>query len=154
MPKQGDLRGPANSVAFLVARVGFDSARKLRERLAPYGIEPRQFALLNQVAIREGLSQQAIADAIGIPKSRMVALVDDLEQRGLVERRRSDRRTHALHLTAEGNRLLDKTRQAAIEHDNELSDPLTADERRELVRLLRKLAAREDLPEGVHPALR
>lgn len=154
MPDQGDLRGPANSVAFLVARVGFDSARKLRERLAPFGIEPRQFALLNMVAMREGLSQQAIADAIGIPKSRMVALVDDLEKRGLVERRRSDRRTHALHVTAEGKRLLEKSRRAAIEHDSELSEPLTAGERRELVRLLRKLAARGEPPEWVHPALR
>ena len=145
--------GPAASVSFLLARVGFESARRLKERLAPYGLEPRQFALLNLVAIREGSSQQAIADAIGIPKSRMVALVDDLERRGAVERRPSDRRTHALHLTDEGRNLLQATRRLARAHDAQLTQPLTADEREQLVELLTKLAAEHDVPAGVHPAL-
>lgn len=145
--------GPAGSVSFLIARLGFESARRLKQRLEPFGIGPRDFALLNQVALREGASQQAIADSIGIPKSRMVALVDGLEERGLVERRRSDRRTHALYLTAAGRTLLDRTRRAAQEHDDELSEPLTTTERERLVELLGKLADRGSAPPGVHPGL-
>ena len=140
------MRGPASSVSFLLARVGFESARRLKARLEPFDIEPRHFALLNQVALRDGQSQQAIADAIGIPKSRMVALVDDLERRGLVERRRSDRRTHALHLTGAGRDLLRRTRRVAREHDADLSAPLSAAERERLVELLGKIAAAQDAP--------
>ena len=133
--------GAARSLSFLLARVGFDSARRLRERLAPYGVDPRQFALLHAVALQEGRSQQAIADSIGVPKSGMVAIVDDLERRGLVERRRTDRRTHALHLTRQGSDLLRRTARTAAEHDDELAEPLSAAERRQLVALLSKLAS-------------
>jgi DNA-binding MarR family transcriptional regulator len=134
--------GAERSMSFLLARVGFESARRLRERLAPFGIDPRAFALMHEVALKGGRSQQALADAIGIPKSAMVALVDDLESRGLIERRRSDRRTHALHLTRAGADLLQRTGSAALEHDDELAAPLTAREREQLVALLGKLAAR------------
>ena len=145
--------GPANSVAFLIARVGFGSARGLRERLEPFGIDPRQFAMLNQLALAEGQSQQAIADGIGIPKSRMVAIVDDLQERGLVERRQGDRRTHALHLTDAGRDLLRRTRRAARDHDAELTKPLSEAERAELVALLQRLAAEQELPLGIPPGL-
>jgi DNA-binding MarR family transcriptional regulator len=134
------VRGPAKSVSFLIARIGFESGRRLKERLEPFGIEPRQFALLNQVELREGMSQQAIADSIGIPKSRMVAIVDALEKRDLVERRRGDRRTHAIYLTDRGNELLRQTRRAAMEHDADLTGGLSTKEREQLVTLLRKLA--------------
>lgn len=134
------MRGPRDSVAFMLARAGFRSVRGLRERLEPFGIDPRQFALLNQIAIREGVTQQAIADAIWIPKSRMVALVDDLERRGLVERRASDRRAYALHLTDAGRALLRETRRAAVEHDAALTEGLSEEERETLLALLTKLA--------------
>jgi DNA-binding MarR family transcriptional regulator len=131
--------GAERSLSFLLARAGFESARRLRERLAPYGIEPRHFALLHELALEEGRSQQALADGIGIPKSGMVQLVDDLEERGLVERRRSDRRTHALHLTRAGGDFLRSTAPVALAHDGELSAPLSAAERKRLVALLAKL---------------
>ena len=129
-------------MSFLLARVGFESARRLRERLAPFGIDPRAFALMHEVALGQGRSQQAVADAIGIPKSAMVGLVDDLESRGLVERRRGDRRTHALHLTRAGADLLRRSGRTAVEHDDELAAALTSAERDQLVALLGKLAAR------------
>ena len=138
-----DRTGAERSVSFLLARVGFESARRLRERLAPYGVDPRQFALLHAVALVQGRSQQALAESIGVPKSGMVAIVDDLEERGLLERRRSDRRTHALHLTRAGSDLLRRTARTAAEHDEELAAPLSVAERRQLVALLAKLAARE-----------
>ncbi len=131
--------GAERSLSFLLARAGFESARRLRERLAPYGVEPRHFALLHELALEEGRSQQALADAIGIPKSGMVQLVDELEGRGLLERRRSDRRTHALHLTKAGADFLQSTAAVALEHDADLAAPLSDAERRRLVALLAKL---------------
>ena len=136
-----DRTDSQRSLSFLLARVGFESARRLKERLDPLGIEPRHLAVLNQVWLREGQSQQAIADLLGIPKSGMVALVDELEARGLLERRRSDRRTHAIHLTRAGGSLLKRAGAAALEHDAELAAPLSATERRQLVALLAKLVA-------------
>lgn len=131
--------GAERSLSFLLARAGFESARRLRERLAPLGVEPRQFALLHELALEEGRSQQALADAIGVPKSGMVQIVDELEGRGLVVRRRSDRRTHAVHLTAAGADFLRSTAAVALEHDADLAAPLSGAERKRLVALLAKL---------------
>ena len=57
------------------------------EALEPVGIDPREFLLMRFVAASEGQSQQALAERLGVPASRMVALVDRLEEAGLVERR-------------------------------------------------------------------
>jgi DNA-binding MarR family transcriptional regulator len=85
----------------------------------------------------------------------MVAVVDHLEERGLVERRPnpSDRRARALYVTAEGKRVLGEAMQVAIEHETRLGKSLTPDERRQLVALLQKLAAEMNLLSGVHPGL-
>ena len=74
------------------------------EALEPVGIDPREFLLMRFVAASEGQSQQALAERLGVPASRMVALVDHLEDAGLVERRPNpeDRRIRGLHLTRKG----------------------------------------------------
>jgi DNA-binding MarR family transcriptional regulator len=145
---------PVMPAAFLLAKVGFDVASHFHAGLDAIGLEPRQFAVMNYVALGEGQSQQALGEALRIPASRMVAVVDDLEERGLVERRRNpdDRRAHALHLTPEGRRLLDEGRRVARENDERICAPLEPEERDQLVRLLRRLAADQDVPIGVHPA--
>jgi DNA-binding MarR family transcriptional regulator len=81
-----------------------------------------------------------------IDPSSMVALIDELEERGLAERRQhsSDRRKHAVHLTAKGKRTLGRARGAAVAYAEELLAPLDATERETLRRLLRKLAGVED----------
>src|SRR5689334_22960904 len=93
-------RAPS-SLAFLLSQVGIHASRRFAERLAAIDLQPPLFRVLNLVDAAEGPSQQAIAEAIKAPPSRMVAIVDELEQRGLIERRpkRDDRRVHALYLT-------------------------------------------------------
>jgi hypothetical protein len=83
----------------------------------------------------------------------MVALVDELERGGLLERRPSpaDRRAHALHLTGDGRRLLDRLMQVSAEHEAQLCAGLTDSERRQLNALLSRVAAEQGLPTGVHP---
>jgi DNA-binding MarR family transcriptional regulator len=81
----------------LLVQLGFLAARRFGELLAPLGLEQRQAGLLIALAAHEGTSQQALAELMGLNATRMVFLVDELEQLGLVERRRNpaDRRTSA-----------------------------------------------------------
>ncbi|HEX8917852.1 MAG TPA: MarR family transcriptional regulator [Chloroflexota bacterium] len=141
--QQTDRR--VEGVAFLLVQLGFRAARRFGERLAPLGLEQRHAGLLRAVAIHEGQSQQDLGDALGIPKSRMVWLVDDLEQRGLVERQRnaSDRRAYALHLTPDGRRRVAEVRTIIQEHEREITAGLQPAERKALAELLRKIAAHQ-----------
>jgi DNA-binding MarR family transcriptional regulator len=146
--------GLAGSATYLLSKVGFEASQRFRSLLEPLGLEPRQFALLRHVSTSEGQTQQALGDALGIPKSRMVALVDDLEERGLVERRLrpDDRRARALHVTPEGARCLSEAMEVAIAHEGFVRERLSPAEHRQLVALLQRLSAAEDLE--VHPGLR
>jgi DNA-binding MarR family transcriptional regulator len=109
--------------------------------------------LLRHLANDEGGSQQALGEALRIPPSRMVALVDGLEQRGLLERRRdpNDRRVRTLHLTPDGRRLLGEIMEVSLEHERQLCTGLQPAERERLITLLNRLAAEQGLAEGVHP---
>lgn len=103
----------------------------------------------------EGQSQQAIGEAIGAPASRMVALVDELERRGLVERRPhpSDRRIRTLYLTGDGRRLLTRGRKIASEHEEDLMRGMSQPDRERLAALLQKLVEQQGIGGGVHPGL-
>ena len=145
----------ARSAAFLLTQLGTLAHLRLAERLRPLGLHPRHLGMLGHLATAEGSSQQALADALGVHRSAMVALVDDLEARGLAERRRdpADRRAYTLHLTREGRRQFAELREIADRQETELLAGLDPGERRELVELLRRLAASQGLPPGVHPRL-
>ena len=145
----------AGSVGFLLSKLGHHSAARFAATLQPFGINPGHMALLRYVEHTEGQSQQALAGALELQPSRMVAFVDELEERGLVERRRNpaDRRAHALHLTAEGRKLLADVKEVADDYERQLCRDLTEKERDQLLVLLRKVAAGQGMPIGVHPGL-
>ena len=147
--------GPYQSVGFTISTAGYAIARRFREILAPLDLEPREFALLRAVSVAEGLSQQAISEQLQIPASRMVAFVDALAARGLLERRQNqgDRRAHALHLTEEGHSLLRQAFALAVAHERDICADLSASEREQLLGLLRRVVERLGLPQGVHSAL-
>ena len=111
--------------------------------------------MLSHLAASEGQSQQALSNALGIHRSAVVSLVDDLEQRGLAERRRDpfDRRAYTLYLTPEGRALLAEAQSVAEEHEAELLTALNASERSQLISLLRRVAESQGLTAGVHPNL-
>lgn len=133
----------------LLVQLGFLTARRFGELLAPLGLEQRQAGLLMALAAREGTSQQALGELMGLNATRMVFLVDELEQRGLVERRRNpaDRRSHALYLTGRGRDTLRQAQQVVAAHERSLGASLTEAEYGQLVGLLRKVAAEQ----GVSP---
>jgi DNA-binding MarR family transcriptional regulator len=152
---------PIRSVGFTISTTGYAIAARFREALAPFGLEPREFALLRSVAASEGDSQQAIGERMSIAPSRMVAFVDSLERRGLLERRQNpaDRRARALFLTDEGRELLGRAFRAAGEYERVLSQDLTGAEREQLLELLARVGAHvgiaRDLDDAAaHSALR
>jgi DNA-binding MarR family transcriptional regulator len=148
-------RGLSRRVGFLLAQLGTHAHRQFAERLARLGLHPRHFGMLSHLAASEGQSQQALSIALGIHRSAVVALVDDLEQRGLAERRRDpfDRRAYTLYLTPAGHDLLADLERVAEEHEAELLTALDAAERSQLISLLQQVAGSQGLAAGVHPNL-
>jgi len=143
------------SVAFAVSALGFQVGRQLAEGLRPLGIEPRHFGLLRALAISEGQTQRALGQTLNLHPNRMVALVDDLENLGLLERRRhpADRRAHALALTPTGRGVLQQAFEVAVSVENALCAGLEHAERTELLGLLGKLRHQDPTRPGVHPGL-
>jgi DNA-binding MarR family transcriptional regulator len=129
-------------VGLLLSKLGFCATDRLAERLAPLGLRARHFELLSQLADADGATQQQLADAMGLHRNQMVKLVDELEDRQLVERHRhpDDRRAHALVLTDRACVLLTEAQRAADAHDADLTAALDSAEQRELTRLLRRVA--------------
>ena len=146
-------RDPDGSLAFLLVQLGMHGARRFGERLQPLGLEQRQAGMLVRLAANEGQSQQAIAAMLGVNATRMVFLVDELEKLGLVERRRNpeDRRSHALYLTDPGRAALAQVQAVAAEHEQQMSAGLTGEQRRQLIALLRQVAAAQSLRPGSLP---
>jgi len=149
-----DSAAPFRSIGFRVSSTGYAVARGFRDLLAPLGLEPREFALLRAVSFAEGHSQQAIGERLKIPPSRMVAFVDALEERGLLERRqnRHDRRARELYLTANGRDLLDRAFAVAVGHERNLCADLSGEEREQLLSLLQRVGDRLGVPADVHAA--
>lgn len=146
---------PPRSVGFLISQLGFFSSRAFMDALEPAGIDPREFLLMRFVAASEGQSQQALAERLAVPASRMVALVDGLEEAGLIERRPDpeDRRVRGLHLTRKGRNVLERAGKIAIDYETRLCAGINREEREQLIDLLQKLQASQTDLGGVHPGL-
>jgi DNA-binding MarR family transcriptional regulator len=139
--------------AFLLAQLGSHAAAMFAQRLGPLGLTPAHAGSLRMIAAAEGSSQQDVAGKLGMFPSRLVALVDELEQRGLVERvaNAADRRTYALQLTQRGKDALGDIARVGRAHEDALLAALTPDERHTLASLLQRVADDQGLRPGVHP---
>lgn len=151
-----DPTPPFRSVAFLLSSLGYAVSRRFHEILRPLELEPGEFALLRAVSASDGAPQNALAERLRISPSWMVAVVDDLERRELLERRphERDRRVRTLHLTAAGTKLLRKAERSAQQFDGRVIEPLNETELEQLLELLQRVAAGLDLQPGAHAALR
>ena len=109
--------------------------------------------MLTRLAANEGKSQQAIGELIGLNPTQMVFLVDELEERGWVERRRNpaDRRSYALLLTDAGRDMLAKVQAAGRAHQQRLGAALSPREREQLTSLLRRIADEQGITEQSLP---
>jgi DNA-binding MarR family transcriptional regulator len=142
-------------LGYFLSTLGYRSHAIWAERLVPLGLDSRQAAMLLHVAGAEGRSQQALAQAMKIPPSRVVTLVDALERRLLLRRHAdpSDRRVRTLHLTEEGRAMVRRLAAVSAEHEEELSAGLDPGEREQLVALLAKVASGLELSLTVHAGM-
>jgi DNA-binding MarR family transcriptional regulator len=146
-------RPAGDSPAFLLAQVGAHAAMQFGKRLEQLTLTRPHAGILRILQGQPGMTQQALADVLGMVPSRLVALIDELEDRGLVERRDNaeDRRRHALHLTEAGRASLEAIGRVALEHEQALLAVLSADEQRQLAALLQRVADQQGLTRQVHP---
>ena len=147
---------PSAGLAFLLSQVGAHSAAKFAERLEPLGFKPYHAGILRAIRQGDGLSQQALGEKLGMFPSRLVVVLDELEERGLVERRDSptDRRSYALHLTEAGRDVLEQIGRIGREHQDALCAALDKSEQAQLTELLTRIAAQQRLTPGIHPGYR
>ncbi|NUP12245.1 MAG: MarR family transcriptional regulator [Polyangiaceae bacterium] len=126
---------------------------KFGERMASLDLTPPHAGILRAILASEGTSQKALAETLGIVPSRLVELLDELDRRGLVERRNDedDRRVYALHLTKKGASALESIGRVGRDHEESLLAALTPAERETLTTLLARVAEHQGLHPGVHP---
>jgi DNA-binding MarR family transcriptional regulator len=105
------------------------------------GVTPGQFGVLTLIGSNPGASQSTIAKAIGVERSTMVAVIDTLQERGLVDRRVSetDKRSYALRLTEDGAALTTRLRKRVRTHERRIASALSGEEKATLIELLRRI---------------
>jgi DNA-binding MarR family transcriptional regulator len=132
----------ASAPGFLLSWNGQRIAAKFAAALEPLGLRPHHFGVMTLIETHPGSAQQELVTRSLIDPSSMVAVIDELEQAGLAERRQhpDDRRKRAVHLTPRGRRTLQRARNVALQTAREVFAPLDEDERETLRVLLRKLA--------------
>jgi MarR family transcriptional regulator, lower aerobic nicotinate degradation pathway regulator len=130
----------------LLKRLGFNAKQHSFEEYEKAGLSPYHHAIL--AVLDEGIpeTQAAIADSLGYDRGTLVGLLDELEEKGLVERKRDpdDRRRHLVRLTSDGKRALTKLRTLAERLEDEFLAPLDAEQREQLHTLLLVLAGRHE----------
>jgi DNA-binding MarR family transcriptional regulator len=150
-------RLPAELVScgtFLLKRLGFLVKEKTIQAFEDTGLTPYHHAVLALLEEEPPETQAMIADALGYDRSHLVGMLDELEERGLIERRRdpADRRRHLVSLTPEGKRASTRLRAVVKQVDEEFFAPLDAEQRKTLKSLLQELASYHDVRFSKPPA--
>jgi DNA-binding MarR family transcriptional regulator len=138
---------------FLLSQLGAHAAARFAERLMVLELSPADAGILRLLRTAAGISQQELSSRLQIHPSRLVAILDNLERRQLVERKPNpdDRRLYSLHLTKEGGEMLQRIGKVAREHQDELLSVLSGEERAKLTEMLQRVADEQGLTRGVHP---
>jgi len=144
------LAGPpkalVSSAPHLMKRLAMLQKDRAMEAFEETGLNPYHFAVLTLLEEEPPETQAMIADALGYDRSHLVGVLDELEERGLVERKRDpvDRRRHLVTLTPDGKRSATKLRVIVKRLEDEFLAPLDDEERKTLHRLLLRLACYHD----------
>jgi DNA-binding MarR family transcriptional regulator len=139
--------------ACLITQLSAYVQEQLTERLAPLGIQPRHFGLLSLLAEQDGQNQHQLSEPLGVHRNVMVGLVDEMEERGLVARRRhpADRRAHAVHLLLAGRVLHAKAEVLVSDFEAKLG--LDAASAETFTLLLKRVCEHAGLHHSAHPGL-
>jgi len=129
-----------NLLGYPLRRAQLAFFRDFERAVGDLGISPGRVGVLVLVNGNPGITQSRLAEAVGLDRSTMVPVLDGLERRGLIERRRGeDRRTNGLSLTLSGRRLLGRVKRRIAAHERRMVSGITQRERVQLVALLARL---------------
>ncbi|NVK20004.1 MAG: MarR family transcriptional regulator [Methylocystaceae bacterium] len=140
--KQNTNVGPLNDLmTYHLRRAQVCAFNNFTEAMTETQVTPGQFGVLTLIASNKGISQSAVARALGVERSTMVAVIDGLQNRGLVVRKPSptDRRSNALELSDKGQEIYERGLELAKNGDRKTASALSDEEAVQLVTLLRKL---------------
>jgi DNA-binding MarR family transcriptional regulator len=131
----------ADQLGYLLGRAHLEHRAIAERGLAPLDLSGKGFGALILLVQEGPLSQQRLGQRQGVDRTTMIAVVDELESVGFVDRRRDprDRRAYALQATAKGRRVLQRAAEATERAEDEFLAPLPEADRQRLKRLLRAL---------------
>ena len=131
-----------SSALFLLKRLGMTAKERSFAAYSEAGLHPYHHAILAVLDEGSLATQGAIADTLGYDKGQLVGLLDELENAGLIERRRdpTDRRRQLVQMTTSGRKTLERLRSLSSRLENEFLAALNNDEREQLHTLLLQLA--------------
>jgi DNA-binding MarR family transcriptional regulator len=141
-PGDGPLPALADRFGYLLKHAQLRLAELTGSALAPLRISGRECAVLIAIDDRTPQSQQEVARRMGVDRTTMVALVDDLENKGLVERRQDpdDRRKNVVVLTTLGRTTLRRATAATGDAERRFLGSLSDDESAALKKALQAIA--------------
>ncbi len=145
VPATAELGLLRDDLGYLLRRAQLAVFADFGEKLAELQLRPGQFAVLIAIDHNPGVTQSDVCQLLGIQRPNFVAVIDDLEARGLARRTSSaaDRRSNSLLLTAAGKRLLQRAVDLQREHESRLARRLGPGGRQTLLELLSRLANAE-----------
>src|SRR6476469_4212957 len=122
----------------LMIKLGRIAMHRFTEALAPFGIRPRHVAALIELRDRGELTQQSLCGQLHLAPTNLVAILNELEQRGYAIRRRApeDRRRHLVEVSKKGIALIEKVSEVMDGVEDDLLDGFEPAERRQLETLL------------------
>lgn len=142
-PPAGEpLPALAGRLGYLLKHAQLRLSELTAAAMAPFGITGRQCAVLIAIDSQAPLSQQEAARRLGVDRTTMVALIDELEGKQLVQRRQdpADRRKNVVALTPAGRGTLRKAGKASDEAERRFLAPLTGDQAAQVREALRRIA--------------
>jgi DNA-binding MarR family transcriptional regulator len=138
---QVDTRYLETLIGYNARRAALSVISLFLERMAVYGLKPVDFSVISLITHNPGITSRQLCTALNILPPNLVGMINALAQRGLIERQPHPRdgRAFGLHLTAEGEALMQQAEGTASELELEAASRLSASERQTLIRLLRKV---------------
>ena len=135
-----------NSIGYALRRAQVAVFNTFMSSISQVELRPVQFGVLLIVRETPGLKQGAVADTLGIQRTNFVAIVDELQKRGLLDRRAADRRSNALHLTEAGEAKLAEALALHLAHEKRLGRILGVGGRAALLKQLRTITEGSVVP--------